>query len=492
MIATPSPTPLIIGSGLAGMATALQLAARGIASRLITRSHLGAETSSGWAQGGIAAAVGADDSPELHTDDTLQAGAGLCDPAIAALVCRAAPAAIRQLEQWGVAFDRDAAGYKLGLEGAHSRRRILHVQGDGSGAAIVRALAAQVQAASLIEVVTGAVMGLAVGNGVWLNRLGDEARAPISDPIFIPGNAIILATGGAGALWQETTNPLASCGHGLALALQAGAVLRDLEFMQFHPTALDIGRDPMPLLSEALRGEGAVLIDQNGARILDSDLAPRDVVSRAIAAQLQRGSRVFLDCRAMADFTSRFPAIAAICHSAGLDPARDPLPVRPAAHYHMGGVAVDDGGRSSVSGLYAVGEVACTGLHGANRLASNSLLEAAVMAERVAEAVATARSGKQEAGSGKRDAGQLDAYQLDLALSSSFQLPASVRSIMSAYVGVVRTTAGLRQAITDLKPLATQSALAQVALRIVESALARRESVGAHYLEATSQNYHVA
>lgn len=438
--------PVIIGSGLAGLATALHLAELNCPSILVSRGSLGAMTSSAWAQGGIAAAVGADDSPASHAADTLQAGAGLCDPAIVRLVCEAAPEAITQLERWGVVFDRDVAGYKLGLEGAHSHRRILHIKGDGSGAGIVNALVARVHAEPLIEIRENSV-------------LDELPEAP----------AIILSTGGAGALWHYTTNPLASWGQGLALARAAGAHMRDLEFMQFHPTALDVGIDPMPLLSEALRGEGATLVNSVGERILENDLVARDVVSRAIAAQFAAGQKVFLDCRGVENFTMRFPAITAHCVANGLNPAADKLPVRPAAHYHMGGIAVDDRGRSNVTGLYAVGECAATGLHGANRLASNSLLEAAVMAKRVAETVAEAGLSKTHDFAPQSPAVVSDAHALD------------IRRIMTHYVGVIRTAEGLRIAEELLQPLAT-SAMGQVALAITQAARTRTESIGAHYL----------
>ena len=388
---------LILGSGLAGLTAALSLAPRPVI--VLSRNSLGAETSSERAQGGIAAAVGPDDNATLHTADTLHAGAGLCDPDITNLITSAGPDAIAQLAAWGVAFDRNEDGtYKRSLEGAHNRRRIVHAQGDGTGAAIMRALIAKVRATPSIQVLENTeATNLLTENGhvVGVTAISNKNRHPREggDPIpfSLEAPATILATGGAGALWQHTTNPLGSWGHGLALAARAGAQLRDLEFMQFHPTAIDVGHDPMPLASEALRGDGAILVNDKGEEFMATtpggNLAPRDIVSRAIWAQLQAGHKTFLDARAITPFATRYPTIHALCAAAGLDPQTDLIPVRPAAHYHMGGVATDKDGRTSLPNLWACGECAATGLHGANRLASNSLLEAVVMGKRVATAI---------------------------------------------------------------------------------------------------------
>ena len=298
--------------------------------------------------------------------------------------------------------------------------------------------------------------------GVILQQ-GDEQTA-------FRANAVVLATGGAAALWRDTTNPHENWGSGLALAARAGTTLADLEFMQFHPTAIDIGRDPMPLASEALRGEGAILVDETGTRFIH-ELPPRDVVTRAIWQQISKGRRVFLDARqAIGDtFAARFPAIHAICLSAGIDPATMPIPVRPAAHYHMGGIRTDAKGRSDIAGLWACGEVACTGLHGANRLASNSLLEAAAFGQRVADDI----KGVTITGAGF---GAARHHALQTAIAAD-----KIRAMMSDAVGVVRNRASLERAVTFLSPLARRSDMALVASMIAEAALKREESRGAHF-----------
>src|SRR5260221_6196315 len=352
--------PVIIGGGLAGLMTALRLAPQPVI--VLAKVPLAEGAASAWAQGGIAAAVGEDDRPALHAADTLAAGDGLADFAVASRIAAAAPAAIIELERHGVVFDRDAAGrLALGLEAAHGRRRIVHVAGDGTGAAIVRALVAAVRATPSITVIEGleARRLLVDDRGV----AGVLAAGPF-DACLLPTRRVVLATGGLGGPFAPPTNPLGAIGQGLALAARAGAALADMEFVQFHPTALDVGLDPMPLVSEAVRGEGAVLIDETGARFMSGigrgELEPRDVVARAVWRHLAQGHRVFLDARASLGprFAQHFPIIAAACRSAGIDPARQPIPVRPAAHYLMGGIAVDAAGRSSVQGLWACGEAA--------------------------------------------------------------------------------------------------------------------------------------
>ena len=369
--------------------TALELAPRPVV--VISKGRLGGEGSTLWAQGGLAAALGPDDTPALHASDTIAAGDGLCDGAIVDRFARAAPLAIETLARLGVRFDRTTdGGFALGLEAAHSRRRIAHRGGDGAGREVMRALVAAARATPSIEIPEGyEARRLVVGDNAVVGLL---AVGP-SGPTLLPADEVVIATGGIGGLYEDSTNPPGSFGQGLALAARAGAVLADMEFVQFHPTALDSARRPMPLISEAVRGEGAVLVDDAGERFMagvaGAELAPRDVVARAIAAKRAEGRRVFLDARAAigARFQRRFPTIAAACLEAGVDPAREPIPVRPAQHYHMGGIAVDAEGRSSVRGLWACGEAACTGLHGANRLASNSLTEAAVFASIVARSI---------------------------------------------------------------------------------------------------------
>jgi L-aspartate oxidase len=460
--------PVVIGTGLAGLSVALSLAPMPVT--LIAGRKLGEATSSGWAQGGIAAAVGLDDNPTLHAEDTIKAGAGLCDPAIVQQVTEDAPAVIEWLAKQGAQFDRGKDGrFNLGLEAAHSRRRIVHANGDGTGNALMKVLIAKVRATPTIEIIEDAmVTQLIVGDGIE----GVEVRRG-SDATIIPTRHAVLATGGAGALWLHTTNPLGSWGAGFVLAARAGAILADLEFMQFHPTGIDIGQDPMPLASETLRGEGATLIDEKGKRFMGDyaheELEPRDVVARAIWAHMSKRHRVFLDARMIKDFATRFPGARAICAKAGLDPSTMPIPVRPAAHYHMGGVATDAYGRSSVKGLWACGEVASTGLHGANRLASNSLLEATSFGYRVAVDIAAAEGH--------------DAKVLPPPATQNLRNPAAymkdVRAVMSGHVGVLRDELGLDTAIQRLKPLAAHSDVALAGLLIAMAALRRTESRGA-------------
>jgi L-aspartate oxidase len=372
--------PVIIGGGLAGLMTTLALAPQPVL--LLTGPPLGLESSSVLAQGGIAASIGADDDASLHLADTLAAGDGLCDETIAASILAAASAAIEQLVRLGVMFDRDSSNMiALGLEAAHSRHRIVHAGGDATGRAVIRALVRRVRETPSITVIEGiTAQRLIVEDNAVLGLLGHTARGPV----LFATDRVVIATGGIGGLFSHGTNPAGSFGQGLALAARAGAIMADLEFVQFHPTALDSESFPLKLISEAVRGEGAILIDESSDRFMadepGAELAPRDVVTRRVWRHMAAGHRIFLDARNAKglDFARRFPTITAHCRKAGIDPVTQPIPVRPAAHYHMGGIAVDKNGRTSIDGLWACGEAACTGLHGANRLASNSLLEAAV------------------------------------------------------------------------------------------------------------------
>ncbi|UVC15098.1 L-aspartate oxidase [Mesorhizobium onobrychidis] len=464
--------PVIIGGGIAGLMTALHLAPEPVL--LLSTTPLGADASSTWAQGGLAASLGDDDDPALHLADTLAAGDGLCDRDMASRILNAAPGAIERLAGFGVRFDRTLNGtLRLGLEAAHSRRRIVHAGGDGSGREVMRALVAAVRSTPTIEVVEGfEARRLAVEDGTIAGVL---ARGP-TGPVFFATGCVVLATGGIGGLFHDTTNPLASCGQGLALAARAGAVLADLEFIQFHPTALDGSNRPMTLISEAVRGEGAIIVDETGRRFLDgglgAELAPRDIVARAVWRHLANGHLVFLDVREKpgATFAQQFPTIASACSKAGIDPARDLIPIRPAQHYHIGGVAVDLAGRTSIPGLWACGEVASTGLHGANRLASNSLTEAVVCARWVAESVAASPGG-----------GGKPTMASDLPAPD----PGPVRPLLSRALGVTRDGEGLKEAARALLRLAQRhdaaSDSAAVGLMITIAALLRRESRGAHF-----------
>ena len=464
---------VIVGGGLAGLMTALALAPQPVL--LLTKAPLGIEASSALAQGGIAASLGDDDDASLHLADTLAAGDGLCDAAVATAILAAAPTAIETLTQLGVAFDRDADGrIVLGLEAAHSRRRIVHAGGDASGRDIIRALVRRVAETPSITVHDGTVARrLIVDDNQVTGLLAETTRGPV----LFATDRVVIATGGIGGLFLHSTNPAGCVGQGLALAARAGAVMADLEFIQFHPTALDSGAFPLKLISEAVRGEGAILVDETGERFManapGAELAPRDVVARAVWRHIGAGHRVFLDARHVPglDMAQRFPTITALCRAAGIDPVTQPMPVRPAAHYHMGGIRVDVRGRTSVDGLWACGEAACTRLHGANRLASNSLLEAAVCGGWVARDVAATASRRR----------RMPAIPHDHDAGSD---PAPVRPILSRAAGVLRDADSLRAAARTLAPLAAAqratSDAAIVGLMIVIAALRRRESRGAH------------
>lgn len=392
---------IIVGAGVAGLTAALGLAgAHGRRVAVVTKTATLVGGSSVYAQGGLAAAVGEGDTPAEHAADTISVAGGIAVPDVVKALTAEGPGVVARLLALGTPFDRDADGtLLLGREAAHSQRRILHADGDATGGAIVRTLAGAVleapgvderteHAAFALQVEAGAVVGVRV---VGPSGRVTTLRAP----------AVVLATGGIGHLFANTTNPPENTGDGLAMAARAGAVLADLEFVQFHPTALAApGADPLPLLTEALRGEGAVLVDERDRRFLVdehplAELAPRDVVARSIWRQLAEGHTVYVDARtAVGDrFPTRFPTVFRLCRAYGLDPRRERIPVAPAAHYHMGGIAVDGRGRTSMPGLWACGEVTSTGVHGANRLASNSLLEAIAFGGHVADDIAGGGAG---------------------------------------------------------------------------------------------------
>jgi len=463
---------VIVGAGVAGLTAALELAPRPVL--LLSKAPLGAEGSTLWAQGGMAAALGPDDNPALHAADTIAAGAGLCDAAIVERFVRAAPTMIERLARLGMRFDRTPdGGFALGLEAAHCRRRIVHAGGDGTGRELMRALVAAARATPSIEMLEGFEARRIV---VEDNSVRGLLAVGPAGPALLATDKVVVATGGIGGLYEASTNPPGSFGQGLMLAARAGAVLADLEFVQFHPTALDVAKRPMPLVSEAVRGEGAILIDEAGERFMagtpGAELAPRDVVARAIWRKRARGGRVFLDARGAigARFDARFPIIAAACRSGGVDPSREPIPVRPAQHYHMGGIAVDAEGRSSVAGLWACGEAACTGLHGANRLASNSLTEAAAFGAIVARSIEGARSSPP--------------VRLRPQLAPPPADPAAIRPILSRAAGVMRDRETLSAAAATLAAMAASAGPAAdpaaVAVMIVVAALRREHSVGAH------------
>ncbi|HEX7183521.1 MAG TPA: L-aspartate oxidase [Thermoanaerobaculia bacterium] len=484
---------LVIGTGAAGLTAALGCAPRRVT--VLTKTTL-VSGSSPWAQGGVAVALGKDDAPALHAADTLTAGAGLNDAGMVDLLTCEGPERVAALLDLGARFDRDAAGrLALGMEAAHSRRRILHAK-DATGAEIVRTLIEAVRRAPEVRVEEKAfAVDLVIEDGRVTGALAihDDGRRMLH---LAP--AVVLATGGPGQLYLHTTNPREATGDGLAMAARAGARLVDLELVQFHPTALAAGRDPMPLLTEALRGEGAVLIDGQGRRFMlgehpDAELAPRDVVARAIWRQLMNGERVFLDARQAVgeSFPERFPKVFELCRESGLDPRAEPIPVAPAAHYHMGGIAVDARGRTSLPGLWACGEVASTGVHGANRLASNSLLEALVFGARVAEdlRMSSPSPGDGRGGQGVRVRRMAAGFDRGLRAPGDETLIAGVRKLMWEKVGLARDEAGLTAAAAELERLARQHPgaagevrnLLGVARLVTAAALARRESRGGHY-----------
>jgi L-aspartate oxidase len=445
----------VVGAGAAGLYAALTAASEGASVALVSRSPL-AQTASYWAQGGIAAALADDDAPELHAADTLAAGRHAARESAVRVLCEESPDRVRDLERRGVRFDADRRGnLALGLEGGHSRRRIVHAGGAATGRRITRELSALAAVHDRIEVLEPAAASSLLRHegrcvGLVARRRGGQRRAVLA-------RAVILATGGMAALWERTTNPRGAVGAGLSLAVAAGAELADLEFMQFHPTALrlDGPRDGF-LITEAVRGEGATLLNAEGERFVE-ELAPRDQVALAIEAELARTGEpaVGLDVRAVD--LQRFPNIAAALEEVGLDPARELLPVAPAAHYTMGGVASDLDGRSSLPGLYAVGESACTGLHGANRLASNSLAECFVFGSRAALAATADGAPPQQPPPAE-----------DVEIGPPAE---ATRAALWRHAGLRRDPSGLRELLADPHPLARL---------IAASCLARGESRGAH------------
>ncbi|PWJ03150.1 L-aspartate oxidase [Streptomyces sp. NWU49] len=393
---------VVVGSGVAGLTAALRCEAAGLATVVVTKARLD-DGSTRWAQGGIAAALGEGDTPEQHRDDTLVAGAGLCDEEAVRLLVTEGPDAVRRLIATGARFDESAeGGLELTREGGHHRRRIAHAGGDATGAEISRALVEAVRARGVRTVENALVLDLltdADGRtaGVTLHVMGEGQHDGVG---AVHAPAVVLATGGMGQVFSATTNPAVSTGDGVALALRAGAEVSDLEFVQFHPTVLFLGPEAegqQPLVSEAVRGEGAHLVDADGVRFMVgqhelAELAPRDIVAKGIMRRMreQDAEHMYLDARHFGAemWERRFPTILAACRAHGIDPVTEPVPVAPAAHYASGGVRTDSHGRTTVPGLYACGEVACTGVHGANRLASNSLLEGLVYAERIAADIA--------------------------------------------------------------------------------------------------------
>ena len=506
---------LVVGSGIAGLWTAIRAAEAGCDVTVVTKAALG-DGATAWAQGGVAAAIFAGDAPARHAADTLAAGAGLADPEAVRVLTEDGPARMRDLIRFGVGFDRDESGIARGLEAAHSRPRILHAGGDATGAAIQAALVATVRRRGIrvLEQTTLVDLVVRFGRVCGIRVIAGEADASASvagtaTGLELRADAVVLATGGSGCLYRYTTNPEVATGDGVAAATRAGARVADLEFVQFHPTALAV--PGTPLISEAVRGEGAVLRDADGRRfLLDVDpraeLAPRDVVARAVWRRMaeQGGTPVVLDATHLGAerLAARFPGLDAACRRAGFDWSGEPVPVVPAAHYAMGGVVTDLAGRTSLPGLWAVGEVARTGVHGANRLASNSLLEGAVFAERAARDVAAAASAPgpspvpNEGESARRAGfdggidGVPDRTSFAAHAEGAVVDRAELQQLMWDHVGLERDAAGLAAASARLagwhapEPVDRRSAedrnLLELARLTVAGALARTASVGAH------------
>ncbi|MEP2530705.1 L-aspartate oxidase [Shimia sp.] len=478
---------IIVGAGLGALYAALKLAPHPVV--MISPEKLGEGASSAWAQGGVAAAMDANDSPENHATDTVNAGAGTVNADVADLVTREARDYILDLTTMGTPFDRTKGGeYVLSREAAHSFARVVRVKGDQAGAQIMAALIAQVRATPSIQVLEGTMaLDLEVKADRVTGVAVQSAGKGRSGPVMLRGAAVLLAGGGSGGLYALTTNPPRIRGQVIGMASRAGALIADAEFVQFHPTAMDVGEDPAPLATEALRGEGAILVNNHGARFMqavhpDGELAPRDVVARAIFAEVKADNRPMLDTRAVLGerIKTLFPSVAGYCARNGIDPAKEPIPVAPAAHYHMGGIATDIAGRASLDGLWVCGEASSTGLHGANRLASNGLLEALVYARICAEGMAAKVALSQ------------DAPELDIQFPEGGNPPDAIavqelRQTMTQFVGVVRDRAGLTKALQNIATLEAANArspsflnMCATATLISAGALIREESRGAH------------
>jgi L-aspartate oxidase len=479
---------LIIGGGLAGLFCALKLAPKAVT--VIAAAPIGRGASSAWAQAGIAAAVGEGDTVEKHVQDTLVAGDGIVDEKIARLMASEASARIHDLLEFGVPFDRDLEGrLQVSREAAHSESRIVRVRGDMAGRAIMQALVETVRKTPSIRVLEGYVAEQLMVEDSRVTGLYARGEAGLGEDLIpIAGASVVIAAGGVGHLYEVTTNPTEARGGGIGMAARAGARMADMEFVQFHPTAINVGKDPAPLATEALRGHGATLVNSTGERFMvpihrDAELAPRDVVARGIFAEVQAGRGAFLDCtRAVGkSFAEEFPTVYGYCREAGIDPVTEPIPVIPAAHYFMGGVWTDRDGRTSLPGLWACGEVTSTGAHGANRLASNSLLEAVVFSARIADVL---RADAADAPSGWQDGTIVNEDVETYADSAQMKL---LRKTMSANLGVLRDANGMREALRTILALEESAETERfrnvltTAKLITICALNREESRGGHF-----------
>ncbi len=498
---------IIVGAGLGALYAALKLAPRPVL--MISPETLGEGASSAWAQGGIAAAMSKRDDPKDHASDTVVAGAGTVDEKVAEFVTKDARKFILDLTKLGTPFDRDPDGkYVMSKEAAHGFARVVRVQGDQAGKAIMESLIEQVRETPSVQVMEGVLASrLEVKDnkiiGVWIESSAKQR----SSPVLVKSPAVLLAGGGSGGLFALTTNPLRIRGQVIGMAARAGALISDAEFVQFHPTSINMGEDPAPLATEALRGEGATLINKNGERFMvkihkDAELAPRDIVARAIFAQTKNGMRPMLDTRQAIgkDILTNFPSVAESCARGGIDPVKDPIPVAAAAHYHMGGIDSDLAGKTSIGNLWVCGEASSTGLHGANRLASNGLLEALVFAQTCANGI------NEKLGAIK----SATMPMVDIQFDSSGKLPDSVavarlRKTMTDHVGVVRNAKGLRTALNIIEQLEDDQNdcpaflnMTATATLIAASALLREESRGSHFrddfpdeVEALNERSHI-
>jgi L-aspartate oxidase len=489
MVDRPVSDLLVLGSGIAGLSAAVRARREGMSVAVVTKGELG-WSATRYAQGGVAAALDpTDDSPELHGSDTLAVGGGLCDADAVRVLANEGPARVRELVALGAHFDQvpDGRDFARTREGGHSVARVVHAGGDATGAEVERALVAAVQASGAEIHERWLARDLVVEHG---RVVGASAIGP-DGPTIVRARHVLVATGGAGQCFAVTTNPELSTGDGIAMAMRAGAAVADLEFMQFHPTALHHPSMPRPLLSEALRGEGAILRDEQGVAFMQdehplADLAPRDVVARAISRRcIDRGlDHLWLDATAIDHFPERFPTIWSACRVAGLDPTRDWLPVAPAAHYLSGGVCTDLDGAATLPGLWACGEAACTGVHGANRLASNSLLEGLVFAARAVEAMSAGRDACVPTGVLRH----LEPFEPGPPRAVRTQPGSGIRrdlqQVMTRDAGVVRSADTLGRALDALAsmvPTDVESAnLLTVSTALVRAAAARRESRGTH------------
>lgn len=479
---------IVVGSGIAGLMTALSLAKSG---EVVILTKAKEELSNSFrAQGGIAAAVGENDSPELHGEDTLRTGVELCDPQSVEMLVHMGPQTIDLLTQWGTDFDREGDHLALAREGSHSVSRILHVAGDSTGAGITSSLLSRATRHDNIKMITHTMV-----LDVWLQKgicrgviASDLEKEPI---LYIAKKGVVLATGGCGQLYSYTTNEVVSTGDGFAMAHRAGASLRDMEFIQFHPTALAVKQNPMFLISEAVRGEGAILVNESGDSFMERyhewrDLAPRDVVSRAIYSEMSQGHQIYLDATRIGErFKDRFPKIYRQCIKHEIDPTQELIPVTPAAHFIMGGIQTDLSGQTTIPRLFACGEVACTGVHGANRLASNSLLEGAVFAQRVAKRLSTLKSWEPLIEENEYDS--FPSLCKDNQVEEKWKQ--EIKQIMWEKAGIIRSSEGLIDGIAHLRALSIQIPNGYVethnmlitAQIIMNAALWREESRGGHY-----------